>query len=134
VIADERQYRRSTVSTRIRSGVGTYGPAPASRLDEMARQGNRPGVSRKACRLRRFKPSYAIGQPNTIGGKFEACLNAIPQFVTEIDGLDIQFIHVRSSHEGAIPMILTHGWSGSIVELLKVIDPLTRPTAYGASA
>ncbi|MCU6793289.1 epoxide hydrolase 1 [Paenibacillus sp. WQ 127069] len=66
--------------------------------------------------------------------KFEAWLNAIPQFVTEIDGLDIQFIHVRSSHEGAIPMILTHGWSGSIVELLKVIDPLTRPTAYGAPA
>ncbi|MGQ7887570.1 epoxide hydrolase family protein [Paenibacillus sp. WC2504] len=66
--------------------------------------------------------------------KFESRLNAIPQFVTEIDGLDIQFIHVRSSHEGAIPMILTHGWSGSIVELLKVIDPLTRPTAYGASA
>ncbi|MGE7917272.1 epoxide hydrolase family protein [Lysinibacillus xylanilyticus] len=66
--------------------------------------------------------------------KFEARLNAVPQFVTEIDGLDIQFIHVRSCHEGAIPMILTHGWSGSIVELLKVIDPLTRPTAYRAPA
>ena len=66
--------------------------------------------------------------------KCEAALNALPQFITEIDGLDIHFIHVRSQHEGALPLIVTHGWPGSIVEQLKIIDPLTNPTAHGASA
>jgi pimeloyl-ACP methyl ester carboxylesterase len=66
--------------------------------------------------------------------KFEARLNALPQFMTEIDGLDIHFIHVRSKHENALPLIVTHGWPGSIVEPLKIIDPLTNPTAHGASA
>ena len=66
--------------------------------------------------------------------KGEAKLNAIPQFITEIDGLDIHFIHVRSQHEGALPLVVAHGWPGSIIEQLKVIDPLTNPTAYGASA
>ena len=66
--------------------------------------------------------------------KVEARLNALPQFVTEIDGLDIHFIHVRSKHENALPMIVTHGWPGSIIEQLKIIDPLTNPTAHGGSA
>jgi pimeloyl-ACP methyl ester carboxylesterase len=66
--------------------------------------------------------------------KIEARLNALPQFVTEIDGLDIHFIHVRSKHEHALPIIVTHGWPGSIIEQLKIIDPLTNPTAHGASA
>jgi pimeloyl-ACP methyl ester carboxylesterase len=66
--------------------------------------------------------------------KIEAKLNALPQFVTEIDGLDIHFIHVRSKHENALPMIVTHGWPGSIIEQLKIIDPLTNPTAHGGSA
>jgi pimeloyl-ACP methyl ester carboxylesterase len=66
--------------------------------------------------------------------KCEAKLNALPQFMTEIDGLDIHFIHVRSKHENALPLIVTHGWPGSILEQLKIIDPLTNPTAYGASA
>jgi pimeloyl-ACP methyl ester carboxylesterase len=66
--------------------------------------------------------------------KIEAKLNALPQFMTEIDGLDIHFIHVRSKHEDAMPLIVTHGWPGSIIEQLKIIDPLTNPTAYGASA
>ena len=66
--------------------------------------------------------------------KFEAKLNALPQFMTEIDGLDIHFIHVRSKHENALPLIVTHGWPGSIIEQLKIIDPLTNPTAHGASA
>ncbi|HEX8798672.1 MAG TPA: epoxide hydrolase [Terriglobales bacterium] len=66
--------------------------------------------------------------------KVEARLNALPQFITEIDGLDIHFIHVRSKHENALPLIVTHGWPGSIVEQLKIIDPLTNPTAHGASA
>jgi len=66
--------------------------------------------------------------------KFEVRLNALPQFTTEIDGLDIHFIHVRSKHENALPIIVTHGWPGSIVEQLKIIEPLTNPTAHGASA
>lgn len=66
--------------------------------------------------------------------KVEARLNALPNFVTEIDGLDIHFIHVRSKHENALPLIVTHGWPGSIIEQLKIVDPLTNPTAYGASA
>ena len=66
--------------------------------------------------------------------KAEAKLNALPQFITTIDGVDIHFIHVRSKHPNALPMIITHGWPGSVIELLKVIDPLTNPTAYGGSA
>jgi pimeloyl-ACP methyl ester carboxylesterase len=65
--------------------------------------------------------------------KIEAKLNALPQFITEIDGLDIHFIHVRSKHENALPLIVTHGWPGSVVEQLKIVDPLTNPTAHGAS-
>jgi pimeloyl-ACP methyl ester carboxylesterase len=63
----------------------------------------------------------------------EAALNALPQFVTEIDGLDIHFIHVRSQHENALPLVINHGWPGSIIEQLKIIDRLTDPTAHGAS-
>jgi pimeloyl-ACP methyl ester carboxylesterase len=66
--------------------------------------------------------------------KCEARLNALPQFITEIDGLDIHFIHVRSKHPNALPLIVTHGWPGSVVEQLKIVDPLTNPTAHGASA
>jgi pimeloyl-ACP methyl ester carboxylesterase len=65
--------------------------------------------------------------------KVEARLNALSQFMTEIDGLDIHFIHVRSKHENALPLIVTHGWPGSVIEQLKIIDPLTNPTAHGAS-
>ncbi|QJR11290.1 hypothetical protein DSM104443_02363 [Usitatibacter rugosus] len=66
--------------------------------------------------------------------KVEATMNAHPQFITEIDGLDIHFIHVRSRHEKALPLLITHGWPASIVALLKVIDPLTNPTAHGGEA
>jgi pimeloyl-ACP methyl ester carboxylesterase len=66
--------------------------------------------------------------------KCEARLNALPQFVTTIDGLDIHFIHVRSKHANALPVIVTHGWPGSIIEQLKIIGPLTDPTAYGGKA
>jgi len=66
--------------------------------------------------------------------KCEARLKALPHFVTEIDGLDIHFIHVRSKHEDALPLIVTHGWPGSVIEQLKIIDPLTNPTAHGAAA
>jgi pimeloyl-ACP methyl ester carboxylesterase len=66
--------------------------------------------------------------------RFEARLNALPQFVTEIDGLDVHFIHVRSPHENALPLIITHGWPGSVVEMLNVIGPLADPTAHGGDA
>ncbi len=66
--------------------------------------------------------------------KCEARLNALPQFITEIDGLDIHFIHARSKHPNALPLIVTHGWPGSVVEQLKIIDPLVNPTGHGASA
>ncbi|HEY1166389.1 MAG TPA: epoxide hydrolase [Chitinophaga sp.] len=66
--------------------------------------------------------------------KMEARLNALPQFITNIDGVDIHFIHVRSKHKNALPMIITHGWPGSIIEQMKIIGPLTDPTAYGGTA
>ena len=66
--------------------------------------------------------------------KCEAKLKALPQFVTSIDGLDIHFIHIRSKHENALPLVVTHGWPGSIIEQLKIIDPLVNPTAHGGSA
>lgn len=66
--------------------------------------------------------------------KVEAKLNALPQFITEIDGVDIHFIHVRSKHPRALPVIVTHGWPGSIIEQMKIIEPLTNPTAHGGSA
>jgi pimeloyl-ACP methyl ester carboxylesterase len=67
-------------------------------------------------------------------GRVEARLNALPQFTTEIDGVDIHFIHVRSPHPDALPLIMTHGWPGSVIELLETVDPLTDPTAHGGRA
>jgi pimeloyl-ACP methyl ester carboxylesterase len=66
--------------------------------------------------------------------KVEAQINSYPNFVTEVDGLDIHFIHVKSKHDGAMPLIVTHGWPGSVIEQLKIIDPLTDPTAHGGTA
>lgn len=66
--------------------------------------------------------------------KVETKLNKLPQFITSVDGLDIQFAHIRSPHDGAMPLLMTHGWPGSLIELLKVIDPLTNPTAHGGRA
>ena len=86
----------------------------------------------KECSSRRRRRSRAIGRTEYDWRKCEARLNALPQFITEIDGLDIHFIHVRSKHENALPLIVTHGWPGSIIEQLKIIDPLTNPTAHGA--
>src|ERR671912_547181 len=67
-------------------------------------------------------------------GRIEARLNALPQFTTEIDGVDIHFIHVRSQHEEALPLIMTHGWPGSVIELLEAVGPLTDPTEHGGTA
>jgi pimeloyl-ACP methyl ester carboxylesterase len=66
--------------------------------------------------------------------KVESRINSYPNFITEIDGLDIHFIHVRSKHENALPLIVTHGWPGSIIEQLKIVEPLTNPTAHGGTA
>src|SRR5207247_8923826 len=66
--------------------------------------------------------------------RLEARLNALPQFTTEIDGVEIHFIHVRSRHENSMPLIMTHGWPGSVIELLDTIGPLTDPTAHGRAA
>jgi pimeloyl-ACP methyl ester carboxylesterase len=66
--------------------------------------------------------------------KIEARMNALPQFITEIDGLDIHFVHVRSKHANALPLIVTHGWPGSVIEQMKIIDPLVNPTAHGGTA
>src|SRR5690242_4974192 len=66
--------------------------------------------------------------------RLEARLNALPQFTTEIDGVEIHFIHVESEHEDALPLIMTHGWPGSVIELLDTIGPLTDPTAHGGTA
>ena len=67
-------------------------------------------------------------------GRVEARLNALPQFLTEIDGVDVHFIHVESSHEGALPLVMTHGWPGSVIELIDTVGPLTDPTAHGGDA
>src|SRR3954464_11854572 len=67
-------------------------------------------------------------------GRVEARLNALPQFVTEIDGVDIHFIQVKSPHENALPLIMTHGWPGSVMELIDSVGPLTDPSAHGGSA
>ena len=67
-------------------------------------------------------------------GRIEARLKALPQFVTEIDGVDVHFIHVKSSHENALPLIMTHGWPGSVIEMIDSVGPLTDPTAHGGSA
>jgi pimeloyl-ACP methyl ester carboxylesterase len=66
-------------------------------------------------------------------GRVEARLNALPQFITEIDGVDVHFIHVKSSHDNALPLLLTHGWPGSVIELIATVGPLTDPTAHGGS-
>src|SRR5262249_34083425 len=66
--------------------------------------------------------------------KCEARLNSLPNFITEIDRLDIHFMHARSKHENALPLIVTHGWPGSVIEQLKIIEPLTNPTAHGGTA
>ena len=102
--------------------------------DKMARAGDGHGrLARRAARDD-AEARALLGDGATTGARCEARLNAVPHFITEIDGLDIHFIHVRSKHENALPMIVTHGWPGSIIEQLKIIDPLTNPTAHGGSA
>ena len=91
-------------------------------------------IARRGFSSRRCGSSRAIGRPSMTGARFEAKLNALPQFTTEIDGVEIHFIHVRSKHENALPLVMTHGWPGSVVELIESVGPLTDPTAHGGSA
>ena len=100
----------------------------------MARQGDCHAIIPKASNWRRSSRSWSYWGTSYDWRKAEAKLNALPQFVTEIDGLDIQFIHVRSRHPNALPLIMTHGWPGSPLELLKTIGPLADPTAHGGRA
>ena len=91
-------------------------------------------TGRRACSWRRCRSSPATGRPSTTGASARRRLNALPQFTTEIDGVEIHFIHVRSRHENALPLIMTHGWPGSVIELLETVGPLTDPTAHGGTA
>ena len=91
-------------------------------------------MNRRVCQLATIQGLARYWATDYDWRKCEAKLNALPQYITEIDGLDIHFIHVRSKHEDALPLIVSHGWPGSVVEQLKIIDPLTNPTAHGASA
>jgi len=84
--------------------------------------------------LARLRPLVEYWGSDYDWRKVEAKLNELPQFVVEIDGIDIQFAHIRSPHDGALPLLMTHGWPGSIIELLKVIEPLTEPTRHGGRA
>ena len=89
---------------------------------------------RKVYQLATIRALARYWARSTTGARSRARLNAYPQFITEIDGLDIHFLHIRSKHENALPLIVTHGWPGSIIEQLKIIEPLTNPTAHGGSA
>ena len=108
-------------------------PPPAPRRDALAQQGaRRRSVAGRAA-------GDAAGARALLGDEYdwrtaEAKLNALPQFTTEIDGVDIHFLHVKSPHEDALPLIMTHGWPGSVIELLEIVGPLTDPTAHGGSA
>jgi pimeloyl-ACP methyl ester carboxylesterase len=88
----------------------------------------------QGAQLGKIQPLMRYWEKHYDWRKVEARLNSLPQFITEIDGLDIQFAHIRSPHDDALPLLMTHGWPGSIVELLKVIEPLTSPTDHSASA
>ncbi|MEU8606243.1 epoxide hydrolase family protein [Streptomyces parvulus] len=92
------------------------------------------GDRSQGAQLARLRPLVEYWGSGYNWRKVEAELNALPQFITEIDGLDIQFAHIRSPHANALPLLMTHGWPGSIIELLKVIGPLTDPTAHGGRA
>ena len=88
-------------------------------------------TSHKVSSSRRCRTSRSYWATGYDWRRCETNLNALPQFTTEIDGLDIHFIHVRSAEQDALPVILTHGWPGSVIEMLKVIEPLTNPAEHG---
>jgi hypothetical protein len=107
-------------------------PLPRRHLHKARERGRRESI--RACRSLCSRSSRASGWRVYDWRTCEAKLNALPQFITEIDGLDIHFIHARSQHEDALPLVVIDGWPDSIVEQLKIIDRLTNPAAHGASA
>ena len=124
-------------------GIRPFGvDVPEAELDDLRRriaathwpERETVGDSSQGVQLETIQELARYWATNYDWRKCEAKLNALPQFITEIDGLDIHFVHVRSKHEDALPLIVNHGWPGSIIEQLKIIDLLTDPTAHGASA
>ena len=99
----------------------------------MAQQGTRPDGS-QGVQLATLQELARYWTTDYDWRVCEARLNAVPQFTTEIDGLGVHFIHVKSAHQNAVPLIITHGWPGSVIEMLEVIGPLTDPTAHGGTA
>ncbi len=116
-----------------RSGGRSRRSAPPAGRDTLARPGNGQDRS-QGVQLAKLQALLGYWETAYDWRKAEAKLNALPQFLTDIDRLDIHFIHVRSPHANALPLIMTHGWPGSIFELLKVVGPLTDPTAHGGTA
>ena len=137
---------RSIVATTVEQQAGAIRPfsvaIPDEALDDLGRrlaatrwpsreivgdrsQGVQLAAAQEVCRY--WANEYDLG-------RVEARLNALPQFTTEIDGVEIHFLHVRSPHEDALPLIMTHGWPGSVIEMLDSIGPLTDPTMYGGTA
>jgi pimeloyl-ACP methyl ester carboxylesterase len=131
--------KASTAGEEIRPFTGT---TPQEELDELRRRINatkwpeRETVAdaTQGVRLGTMRKLAAYWGTDYDWRKFEARLDALPHFITEIDGLDIHFIQVKSKHPNALPMIVTHGWPGSVAEQMKIIDPLTNPTAHGGEA
>jgi pimeloyl-ACP methyl ester carboxylesterase len=129
-VADDRSIRRFTIQV------------PQSQLDDLRRRiaatrwSDRETVGDRSQGIQLEKLQALVGfwGREYDWRKVEARLNALPQFVTAIDGVDIHFVHVRSRHPGAMPLVMTHGWPGSVVELMKTVGPLTDPTAYGGNA
>jgi pimeloyl-ACP methyl ester carboxylesterase len=135
-----------SVTTQKSAGATAISPfhieVPQGEIDELRRRAqatrwpDKETVSDRSqgVQLGRLRPLVEYWGSGYDWRKVEATLNARPQFITEIDGLDIQFAHIRSPHDDALALLMTHGWPGSIIELLKVIDPLTNPTAHGGRA
>nr|WP_051717076.1 epoxide hydrolase [Streptomyces sp. NRRL F-5727] len=134
--AGSRRTRRSTAIRPFRVRV------PQREINELRRRVRATrwpdretvGDRSQGAQLAKLRPLVEYWGTGYDWRKAEAKINALPQFITEIDGLDIQFAHIRSPHPDALPMLMTHGWPGSIVELLKVVAPLTDPTAHGGRA
>lgn len=114
---------------------------PQKEVDELRRRVRStrwPGMETvsdrsQGAQLKKFKPLVEYWGTDYDWRKGEKKLNSFPQFMTKIDGLDIHFIHVKSKHENALPLIMTHGWPGSVLELIKTVGPLTDPTAHGGT-
>jgi pimeloyl-ACP methyl ester carboxylesterase len=135
-----------SVTTQRSAGATAIRPfhieVPQDEIDELRRrvQGTRwpdeetVGDRSQGVQLAKLRPLVEYWASDYDWRRCEAALNALPQYITEIDGVDIQFAHIRSPHDDALPLLMTHGWPGSIIELLKVIEPLTDPTAHDGRA